>query len=1144
MNKLEYLEGLIASGSNSTQVFEAARQYDIDNPAKTNDTQTQDATAVSTNDASNTGSQSKDGSSASQPTISPGQVLSKNDGFEYKYEIDPNDSNQGIYYSRKVGSEDEWSNANEDTSESGNVAKMSIANLFGHSSFDEKQQKQYFDNLELLKEQKEAKKEAVKQYQRDNELGVLGILGEGFNGSINPFDWDGVRIFEGAARAAGETVEFGIDRYSGTVGGLLEPIAGALNYAGIMDFSDYEDESWDGVNFDNAINEIITNFATDEQGATAGAYGDTYDIGEEAGDMLESGVLHIGTYLVGFPKLLNDTKTMLNKTGKDLGLSDGAIDVMRGLSAVGTFGVGEILTNKDLVEAGESAYNRFSKKSEQLNMTLMDFGQVGMTETLGEAFIKYEKDDQGEFVLDKDGEKIVVEQDLKTRLAGFITGSSRITASALGSLPSVALSMLPVVGIATIVAGEAAVTNMESAKDGRPLDWSRLSHAYVVGASEGLLELVTKKIGKGMFQGLKGGGKEVIKKSLLQYGGKVLKEFGQEGLSEVATLLINQAADYIYKDEVENFLPAWGEVMDTFMIGGVMGGGMSMVGVGGQLLDNTIQSRRIKNNMKISGNTSLSGMFSGSLNPLSEGGITQEIARGAEDSTVAREETQEVKPPTGGTSDILVDAKNVKPENIDAVQQAEGVSEIGVVDSKGNKDSKITNPLTSRKSIDENNTVNTTYKPTSSPKSKYTAEEKADAQYSVLTNPKAEMFLNTELKRRVASGEITSTKAAEIKANFKAQQGVANRIAPIGYTGQDRQSVIKLSTERNQLTEKIKRVGDKSLTKPEQARIAEIDSQLEAIPRTSTQQKVIDAQVDQDIAFTEKFGNIGKKDGEFKDFIGENKAVVTYNTTQEFMEATGSTDGNVDAFITPEGQIIINKQHMREAGAVGVGRHELLHKILKSQFSGKNGEKLKDQFLEVIKAQDPAGYKLLMDKINQIDPATGERVYSEQELKDAPDEYLAQYSSLLFEGKIPLETFVEKPTLVKKLGNFFSNIFADAANENPTGENVKASDVGFKDGKDLYDFVRAYAKDSESGKLSERSKQLAEQGKDINKSKNVKSKTVIKGDLDLKQKINNLVPSSVKTQQDFYNPKVFDKIYNDQGKGPAGRGKLLSLIHI
>ena len=46
MNKLEYIESLIAQGANSNEVFEKARQYDIDNPVKTYDTQNQDATAV------------------------------------------------------------------------------------------------------------------------------------------------------------------------------------------------------------------------------------------------------------------------------------------------------------------------------------------------------------------------------------------------------------------------------------------------------------------------------------------------------------------------------------------------------------------------------------------------------------------------------------------------------------------------------------------------------------------------------------------------------------------------------------------------------------------------------------------------------------------------------------------------------------------------------------------------------------------------------------------------------------------------------------------------------------------------------------------------------------------------------------------
>ena len=1095
MNKLEYIESLIAQGANSTEVFEKARQYDIDNPVKINDTQNQDATAVSTNaNASNTESQSGNGSSASQPTINPGQVLSRNDGFEYKYEIDPNDPNQGIYFTRKEGSEDEWINANKDTSDEGNVAKASIANLFGHSSFDEKQRGQYFDNVAKRKELKQAKIEATKQYQRDNELGVLGILAEGFQGDTDDWwDWDGVRLFEGAARAIGETAEGILDVVDFTSSKfVVEPIAGALNYAGLMDLSDYEDDSWDGVNFDGLINNIITDYALGE-GAEAGAYGDKFDFAEEVGDRIEGGMLDIASGLMAMPKLIADTKTMIGDTAGKI-LPQGAMDFLSHPLVQGTlFGpagqVGLIFGQKDLVEYGETAYERFNKKSNQLNMTLMDFGEVGMTETLGKAF---------------DGEAT-----MEQRLGAFLTGGARITSSALGSLPSVAQSMIPYVGIASIVAGEAAKTNMESSKDGRPLDWARLGHAYVIGASEGLLELVTKKIGKGMFQGLRGGGKEVIQKSLLQYGTKVMKEFGQEGLSEVGTLLINQAADYVYKDEVENFLPAWGEVIDTFMIGGVMGGGMSAVGVGGQLLNSTIQSRNIKNSMKVSGDSSLSSMFD-SINPFSEGGVSQEIARGAEDSTIAIERGPDGQPPTdsGVSGNPLVDAKNVKPENIDAVPKNEGVSETGFVDSKGNKESKTTNPLTSRENIDENNTANAPGKPTSKPKSTYTADERADAKHSIITNPQTEMFLNTELKRKVASGEITTTKAEEIKRNFKQQQGVANQIANLGYSGVARQKIIDLIPERNRLAQKVKDVGESSLTKPEQDRIAEIDAEIGSIPRTDTQQAQIDADVDADIAFTEKFGNIGKKDGEFKNFIGENKAVVTYNTTKEFMEATGVADGNVDAFITPEGQIIINKQHMIEAGAIGVGRHELLHKILKSQFSGPNGENLKNDFLKILEQTDPAGYKLLMSRIKQKD-ANGERIYDDPYLEDNPDEYLTIYASLLAEGQIPLEAFVEKPSLVKRLGNFFSNIFSDAANENPVGPNVKPTDVGFKDGKDLYDFVRGYVKDSKSGVLSNRATELAEQGKDIKGTK-AQSKT-----LTPLEAINDLIPAEIQTKEQF-----------------------------
>jgi hypothetical protein len=751
---------------------------------------------------------------------------------------------------------------------------------------------------------------------------------------------------------------------------------------------------------------------------------------------------------------------------------------MPGLSAMND------ISQKGLVEAGEEGYNVFSKKAEQLNMTLADFGDVGMAEMMGDAFTG---GDEGDY-------------DMKKRLASFVAGSTRITASALGSLPSVAQSMIPYVGIASIVAGEAARTNMESAQDGRPLNWGRLAHAYTTGASEGLLELVTKKIGAGMFKGLRGGGKEAIEQSLRQYGTKVMKEFGQEGLSEVGTLLINQAADYIYKDEVDQFLPKWGEVIDTFLIGGVMGGGMSATGVGGQLIRNTISRKNIKGNLQKAGFSNLASMFE-SVNPFTEGGLSQEIGSGMEDST-----TQITEPGQTNQGDLKIkDPKAPNQRTDQDTKKSLTQTEIKQTQETAQEQAARESVLTERPNdIGQQNEAKTVTIKDGKPVSELTTDEKADAYYDVLMNPSTETFLNTDLKRKVESGQMTTTEADQIKANFKAQQGAANRMQNLGYSGEQRQKAIGLLAEKQNLENKIKDVNDKSLTQPEQARIEEINSELSAIPRSADQQANIDAQVEKDIEFTEKFGNVGKKDGEFENAVGENKAVQVFETTQEFEQLAKDNgidvDADVDGFVLPNGQIFLNKQKMREAGAIGVGRHELLHKVLKQQFSGPNGEKLKDEFLKILQESDPVGYALLMDKM---------KLYSEQELKDAPDEYLTNYASLLMENKIPLETFETKPSLIKRLGDFFSRIFSDAANENPVGQNVKPSDIGFESGKDLYDFVRGYVKDSEAGVLSDRAQQLAEQGVAQGKVKKSKTKA------DPLDAINDLIPADIKTKKQF-----------------------------
>ena len=486
MTRLEYIEDLVTQGLSSKEIYEKAQVFDADNETeeevKTEVVADQTDAPVTTaqEEASeDTDSQSTDGSSEFQPTINPGQTITRNDGYEYKYELNPEDNTQGVYYSRKVGSDSEWTNANENTSDKGNVAKASIANLFGHSSFGDKEREQYFSGVEQNKQLELDKKEAIKQYQADEELGFLGMLKEGFTGETDDwFDFDKTRIVEGLARGTGEGIENILRGNNELLSkSVLEPIMGAINYTGIMDLSDYEDDSWDGINLDNAFDNIITEYAIGE-GATAGAYGDKFDFEEETGDRIEAGILSIAAGMAATPKLLNDTKKLIGETAGKI-LPQGAIDFINGPGmkmfknmnpSLGF--AADIMTQKDLVEAGEKAYDVFNKKSNQLNTTLMDFNNVGMTATLGKSLNPFGDDISG-----------------KERLGAFLTGSARITSSALGSLPSVAQSMIPYVGIASIVAGEAAKTNMESAKDGRPLDWPRLGHAYVIGASEGLLEL-------------------------------------------------------------------------------------------------------------------------------------------------------------------------------------------------------------------------------------------------------------------------------------------------------------------------------------------------------------------------------------------------------------------------------------------------------------------------------------------------------------------------------------------------------------------------------------------------------------------------------------------------------------------------------
>jgi len=158
----------------------------------------------------------------------------------------------------------------------------------------------------------------------------------------------------------------------------------------------------------------------------------------------------------------------------------------------------------------------------------------------------------------------------------LIEGATRTFAGAVETIPSIVQAMIPGgLGIGSIVLGQAAQADVENIAKDEKLNTKNLIYSTVIGASEGLLEITTRKIGSRMFKDLAGKSKEYVKQTLKGIALKLAKESGSEGLSESATLTINNAADKFIMGDKKAFENYWLELADTFIIGSATGGGMS-----------------------------------------------------------------------------------------------------------------------------------------------------------------------------------------------------------------------------------------------------------------------------------------------------------------------------------------------------------------------------------------------------------------------------------------------------------------------------------------------------------------------------------------------------------------------------------------
>lgn len=186
--------------------------------------------------------------------------------------------------------------------------------------------------------------------------------------------------------------------------------------------------------------------------------------------------------------------------------------------------------------------------------------------------------------------------------------------------------------------------------------------------------------------------------------------------------------------------------------------------------------------------------------------------------------------------------------------------------------------------------------------------------------------------------------------------------------------------------------------------------------------------------------------------------VETFNTVDEFVEATGQS-GKVDAFIDESGKIFINKQRAAEVGAITAGSHELLHRILRSTFESDPNTALKlvESFKNTLSSKELNVIQKRIDENYRYDKDGNERPLSEY-----AEEYLTSFSDAIGKGEITYKDNLKETFM--RLAKPILDIFR------PRGYNK----LNFKDGRDVYNFIKDYQKNIKKGKISERAQKLQE----------------------------------------------------------------------
>lgn len=288
---------------------------------------------------------------------------------------------------------------------------------------------------------------------------------------------------------------------------------------------------------------------------------------------------------------------------------------------------------------------------------------------------------------------------------------------------------------------------------------------------------------------------------------------------------------------------------------------------------------------------------------------------------------------------------------------------------------------------------------------------------------------STNLMNRVLdpNDPMTKEKAEKQIRDSKYLGGLFQTVDKMGLTIEGEKMAFSLLQRKQQLQKELDGLPDKAIGKRQREEITKINEALE------------------DISLNENFETAYQRglDEAQERQVAADKGFNIYKTDKEFaakMKEFGEVDEDGFKFSSgyyrsPDGAIHINDAAARRLKDISVGQHELLHGITAKQLEGR-GQAFKDQLILDFKKQLPKEQLKILDE--EVTSAYGENATSE--------EYFNKFVDLVVSGEIK-----QDENIFTKIGDWITtNVLK------PLG----FKQASFKNGKEVYRFIKGYAKQS------------------------------------------------------------------------------------